>query len=149
MLHLAVASFPRDFGGVEDCLFRCSPIDNLITLCQVKSNCPKQWKSQESHLCQHSTSDPCVQSFSPASSSCLPLPRQSISSQLNEIQAFYWITTSESRCDIFFPPLHISILAQQPLQSNLWIKCGKSGTGSPLKYYWCIISSQKIKSMDK
>lgn len=42
MLHLAVGSLPGDFGGVEDCLFRCSQINTLITLCQVKSSRPER-----------------------------------------------------------------------------------------------------------
>lgn len=150
MLHLAVPPLPRDFGGVEDCLFRCSPIDNLITLCQVKSNCPEQWKSQESHLCHHSVAQTLSVSsyFHQTSSSCLPSPWRSISSRLNAIWAFYWITISESRCDIFFS--YILILTSQPFQSSLWIKCVESETGSPLKYSCCnIISYQKIKSVDK
>lgn len=146
MLHLAVASLPRDFGGVEDCLFRCSPIDNLITLCQVKSNCPKQWKSQESHLCQHgSRHSLCPVIFTCIFLMSLPLPQRSISSQLNAISAFYWITISESLPDIF-SPTHISILTLQLFQSSLRMV---RETGSPLKYYCCIIWYQNIKCVDK
>lgn len=146
MLHLAVAPLPRDFGGVEDCLFRCSPIDNLITLCQVKSNCPKQWKSRESHLCQHggSVQDTLrVEIFSPASSSCLPLPERSISSRLNEIWDIllnhsFWITLWY--IFFFYPPPPHTFQSLHRSQSSQWNKCGKSETGSPLKYYSCIIS---------
>lgn len=148
MLHLAVPSLPWDYGGVEDCLFHCSPIDNLITLCQVKSNCPKQWKSEESHLCHHSSAQTlCVQLFSPASSS---VPASSLTVNLISAKCnlcillnhHFWITLWY----IFSP--HIFILTSQPFQSSLWIKCVESETGSLLKYCCCnIISYQKIKSV--
>lgn len=132
MLHLAVPSLPRDFGGVEDCLFRCSPIDNLITLCQVKSNCPKQRKSQESHLCHHRSTQTLSLSLCVSSYFHQHLPHvclcRSISSQLNAIWAFYWITISESCCDKYFS--YIFILTFQPFQSSLWIKCWKWNWGA-------------------
>lgn len=152
MLHLAVALLPRDFGGVEDCLFRCSSIDNLITLCQVKPNCPQQWKSQESHLCQgggagarHSAER--AESFSPASSSCLPLPERSISSWLKwNLEHFIesqFLNRSVIYIFYFFPPFSSHIFQFLHCnQSSRRNKRGKSETGSPLKYYSCIISSR-------
>lgn len=135
MLHLAVPSLPRDFGGVEDCLFRCSPIDNLITLCQVKSNCPKQWKSQESHLCHQisvQTLPVCPGIFTRiflVSASALTVNLISAKCNLGFLlNHHFWITLW-----FFFPP-YCFILTLQPFQSSQWIKCVESETRSLLAF---------------
>ena len=54
MLHLAVLLGPRESAEVlKTAYFVVAPIDNLITLCQVKSNCPRAVKVRRKSPVSH------------------------------------------------------------------------------------------------